>query len=301
MDASSPPLSGPGPRRDPRSHRNTGPGAPAPYSLACPPPGDAGQAGRQDTLRARDPARAGPQDPPRQGHQLPPSFKSPPLRLARPESRGPGSASPPPALCVCAKPAVPSPAIVPTRAPRSPPGRPPRRGAGRAPRPDPPRGTHSGAAAAPASWGPSGLPTPRPARSRRLCRASVRPAGSQPSRQAGQTRAPVLPPAAWLRAAQSRPAPRRGQRRGGAAGGRHAIGPLRGGGGAGAGPGRTPPPPPNRARAGPRPSALRALPLAPRGCSERPRDPPGSARWGGSRGLRAPVNGAKPLSPGCPI
>lgn len=59
MDASSPPLSEPGPRRDPRSHRNTGPGAPAPYWLACPPPGDAGQAGYPP----------GPGPPPAQGRR----------------------------------------------------------------------------------------------------------------------------------------------------------------------------------------------------------------------------------------
>lgn len=61
-------------------------------------------------------------------------------------------------------------------------------------------GTHSGAAAGPASWGRSGLRAPRPNRSPRLCRASVRPAGSQPSRAgegknpAGEIRAPAAAP-----------------------------------------------------------------------------------------------------------
>lgn len=50
-------------------------------------------------------------------------------------------------------------------------------------RPPPSRcGTHSGAAAAPASWGQSVLPVPRSALSPRLCRESARPAGSRPSR-----------------------------------------------------------------------------------------------------------------------
>lgn len=77
-----------------------------------------------------------------------------------------------------------------------------------APRPDPPRGTHSGAAAALASWGLSGPPAPRPAQSRGLCRGSARPAGTQPSRvgakqppQARSERRPLLA-AAWLLAAR---------------------------------------------------------------------------------------------------
>lgn len=61
-----------------------------------------------------------------------------------------------------------------------PPGTSPRRSAAREPAPR--CDTHSGAAAAPASWGQSVLPVPRSALSPRLCRASSQPAGSRPSR-----------------------------------------------------------------------------------------------------------------------
>lgn len=94
---------------------------------------------------------------------------------------------------LCAQPRQPSLSSL-----RSPPGG--RHVAGPGARPPRPSGTHSGAAAGPASWGLSGLPAPRPARSPRPCRASVRPAGSQPSRagertnRAGESRAPAAAP-----------------------------------------------------------------------------------------------------------
>lgn len=103
---------------------------------------------------------------------MPPFFKSPPLRLAQPGRWGKGASPRAPALCVL-YPAVPGP-----RASRV---------ALAGPRPDPPRGTHSGAAAALASWGLSRLLAPRPTRSQRLCRASVRLAGNQPSRAGGRS------------------------------------------------------------------------------------------------------------------
>lgn len=53
-------------------------------------------------------------------------------------------------------------------------------------------GTHSGAVAAPASWGQSGRPVPRPAPSLELCRASARFAGSWPSRT-GEVRRAAAP------------------------------------------------------------------------------------------------------------
>lgn len=122
----------------------------------------------------------------------------PPLRLARPGSLGQGGADQGrPHLFVC--PTPPSPVRErPGRAPWSQPGG--RHVAEPGARPPGPSGTHSGAAAAPASWGLSGLPAPRPARSPRPCRASVRPAGSQPSRAVegtkptGEIRAPAAAP-----------------------------------------------------------------------------------------------------------
>lgn len=135
------------------------------------------------------------------------------------QGRGPRreAAPPPPRSFVCPNPRSPA-CERPDRAPRPPARRPPRRGARSAPaRPDQTLGTHSGAAAAPASWGPSGRLAPTPARSPTPCRAIARPAGSQPCRAedtnpAGETRAPAaapLPggglPRPWAPGARARP------------------------------------------------------------------------------------------------
>lgn len=244
----SPPLSEQGPRRDPTSLAWSGPGAPVPTRLLCLPPGS--QDG-QNTLRARDTPRtpcskvwgrraAGPASP---GPPVATFLQvlPPPPATGTAWKVGQGSTSPS-AGSLCALPRHPRLASVPGRARWSPPGRTPRRGARRAPRPDPPRGTHSGAAAALASWGLSRLPAPRPARNRRLYRASVQPAGNQPSR-AGEG-------SDWLASERTnrgrrnpsaghcsqlpggglpRPAKRglSGQGRGGTAGARHPIGPRR--------------------------------------------------------------------------
>lgn len=174
-----------------------------------------GAQGGQDSLLFQDSppaphksyqeARGSPEIPPAQGRRAgiarATSCHRPsspyPCAWRRLEAGGKRARSEPVPGSLCAQPRHPS---LSSR-PRSPvpARRPPRRGAGRA-RPPRPSGTHSGAAAGPASWGLSGLPAPRPGRSPRLCRASVRPAGSQPSRagerttRAGESRAPAAAP-----------------------------------------------------------------------------------------------------------
>lgn len=114
------------------------------------------------------------------------------------EARGGGERSKAVPSSLCAQPRRPRSASGGIRAPWPRPGS--RHVAKPGARPPGSSGTHSGAAAGPASWGLSGLPAPRPARSPRLCRASVRPAGSQPSRAgegknpAGEIRTPAAAP-----------------------------------------------------------------------------------------------------------
>lgn len=179
---------------------------------------------------ARSSPRAQPQGWHRPGHQLPPSFKSPPLLQARPGSLGQGMAERRRLrLFVCPTPRSRA-RERPCRAPGSLPGG--RHVAEPSVHPPGPSGTHSGAAAGPASSGLSRQPAPRPARSPRLCRAIARPAGSQPSgagegtERAGRIREPAAASAAWRRAAQTwapgaRARPGRGCR------GRCPIGPRR--------------------------------------------------------------------------
>ena len=230
MDAPSlPSVVSAGTARDPPSRGESGPGAPAPTRLLCLPPG---AQNRQDTLRAPDTPQhllqefLGARDS-RAGIARATScpLRSSPHPCAWHGLEGGAGKHISVLLLFCALSRRTRPASFPGGARWSPPGRPPRRGAGRAPRPDPPRGTHSGAAAALASWGLSRLPAPRPARSRKLGRASVRLAGNQPSRadrQAGgragwlagrrartdeqgrarSERRPLLP-AGWWRAAEA--------------------------------------------------------------------------------------------------
>lgn len=202
-----------------------------------------------------------------------PSSPQPP---ARPESLGQGSAERGrPRFFQCPTPLSPT-RERPSRAPRSPPGD--RHVAEPGARPPEPAGTHSGAAAAPASWGLSGLPAPRPAPNPMPCRASVRPAGSQPSRaQERSQRRPQLP-AAWRRAARTWALGARG-RPGGAA---RAARPL-GRAGRGRGPPRWP-----------RPCAQPALPAARREAQLGPRVGVGAG------GLGVPLARLTPLSPGRP-
>lgn len=307
MEAVSPPLSEQGPRRDPPSHGETGPGAPAPYSLAWPLPGR--RARRTPSGPGTPPApatgiaggaRSSPEPPPAQGRRTSSSRAT--------SCHRPSSPRPPPGS-LCANPAVPG--------PRSP------RVALPGPRPG---GRHVA------------VPGARPARTLlvaltvaprlllqvgacRGCRRPGRPGAGGPAERAydpqvashpaeqaseptaaGEIRAPVLLPAAWRRAAKALQAPGRGQGRGGAAGGRHPIGPRRGGGGAGA-----EPDPSGGPRAGPTPPqrAARAAIGAARSPAELPGRGGGDARrpasGGRSWGLRAAGSEAEPLSPGRPI
>lgn len=180
------------------------------------------------------------------------------------------------------------------RALRSPPGG--RHVAEPGARPPRPSGTHSGAAAGPASWGLSGLPAPRPGRSPRLCRASVRPAGSQPSRagerttRAGESRAPAAAPGCL-----AADCPALGKGRAGTAGAGLPGPPPHwaSSGGGGAKPSRTVPGSPRAPTRARRETRL----------DQRQRwgDPPGRARWGRSWRTRGATSEAQPLSPGLPI
>lgn len=189
-----------------------------------------------------------------------------------------------------------------SRALRSPPGG--RHVAEPGARPPRPSGTHSGAAAVPASWGLSGPPAPRPARSPRLWRASARPAGSQPSRagerarRAGESRAPAAAPGCL--AARC---PDLGKGRAGTAGAGlpgpppHWASP----GGGGAESGRTVPL--LSARPNPRAAGNPAGP-APEVVRPPPPDPRAGAGAGGRGGPLARLNPSlqdAPLKPGCQL
>lgn len=308
MEAVSPPLSEPGPRRDPPSHAETGAGAPAPRLAGLSPSRGAGRPGHppgpgdpQHPVQESLGARSSPEPPPAQGHRTGSARATSCHRPSSPHPCCRGVPAPAPRLFVCRR-RRPRPAIAPSRAPRSPPGRPPRRGAGRAPRPDPPRGTHSGAAAAPASWGLWGPPAPRPARSRRLCRASARRAGSRPSHRAGERgdrggRDPSAGAAPGCLAAgcQGLPAARAPAAAGAGLPGAASRLALAGEE-AGPGPRAGPPPPPRAARAAF--GAARSS-AGPRGRGRAGASGPasGARRWG----VKASGCEAEPLCPRCPV
>lgn len=270
-----------------------------------------GAQGGQDSLLFQDSppaphksyqeARGSPEIPPAQGRRAgiarATSCHRPsspyPCAWRRLEAGGKRARSEPVPGSLCAQPRHPS---LSSR-PRSPvpARRPPRRGAGRA-RPPRPSGTHSGAAAGPASWGLSGLPAPRPGRSLRLCRASVRPAGSQPSRagerttRAGESRAPAAAPGCL-----AADCPALGKGRAGTAGAGLPGPPPHwaSSGGGGAKPSRTVPGSPRAPTRARRETRL----------DQRQRwgDPPGRARWGRIWRTRGATSEAQPLSPGLPI